>query len=148
MNHKDPVDRVDLTLSEIALLRKGLRIRFVIFMLLAVILALISIYDHIMVKILMMFFLLILFWNFLKYHLRLKYDIEEGIKCVEEVNVGQLPEVQKGIFKRSMILTSAYGQIKLEVNSGETSPEANESVEVHYLPLSNRVIKWKRVLTG
>jgi hypothetical protein len=145
VTHKDPVERVELSIDEIATLRRSLRLRFAGFMAVAVVLALISIYDHIMVKILMMFFLITLFWNFLKFHLRLKHDIEEGVKCVERITVRQdNTSGRRSYFGRRMV-SSSYGNVELRVPKGMKPPEPGETVSVDYLPLSNHVLVWERV---
>ena len=147
MNLLDKVERSPLTKEEFRMLRMDLRLRFVLFMLLSVIIALTSIYDHIMVKILMMFLLIILFAFFLKYHLRLKQDISEGVKCTETIQVPDPSQFNNGFKGRFLLLSGAYGHLKLVMRTKENElPMAGENIQVKYLPLSNKVISWKRLV--
>ena len=142
--HKDPVERIELSSSEIASLRKKLRIRFGVFMLLAVILSLASIYDHVMVKILMMFLLVILFWHFLKFHLRMKYDIDEGMKCVERVQVNAEGPLHRSRSKSRLKVQSAYGVLELPLAGSSADLKPLDRIRIEYLPLSTHVIRWER----
>lgn len=92
----------------------------------------------------MMFLLVVLFWHFLKFHLRLKYDINEGVKCVEQVQVSNDPSVQLPRQRGKIKVQSAYGELKLPLAGQVQSIKPMDRLRIEYLPLSTHVINWEK----
>lgn len=142
MSKHDTVDRANLQREEIASLRKDLRVRFAVFISISVLLVLASMYDNNMLKVLLMFLQILLFYNFLKHHLRMKYDIEEGEKCLEIIEIGPSPHYVQTVKGKAIKLRSAYGQLHVTLKS-KAPPQPGDTLLVTYLPLSNHVIDWQ-----
>ena len=139
------VDHVKLDPSDEHHARKQLRIRTTLFIILVTLLALLSIYENVMVKLLMMFLIIISSWYFLKSHLRIKYDIADGMKCVQEFTWQDASSIRNEMLTKSVLLEGAYGRVRIKDSSGFSSLKDHDRIRVSYLPLSNLVLRWERL---
>lgn len=125
--------------------KRIMRWRFIAFIVCSVILALVGIYDHIMVKLLAMFILVIVFWIFLKSHLRLKHDLEDCMKCTQEIVLTGNPLLRRTPLFSYFKVRGAYGDLSLKLSNKNQSLAQGDRLRVVFLPLSCAVLSWEKI---